>query len=74
MQCTFIPHIMLCRIGSGGFAADGVKTDSNNTADNLTSVHCLSNHTTSFAVLVDVAGGLQVSMSLVSYNIWVRDW
>ena len=30
------------------------------TVGNVTSVQCLSTHLTSFAVLVDVAGGLQV--------------
>ena len=48
------------RIGSGSFITDGVLTISNATEDGLTSVQCLSFHTTSFAVLVDVAGGLQV--------------
>lgn len=37
----------------------GVSTESNSTVDGVTNVHCLSIHTTSFAVLVDV-GGLQV--------------
>ena len=55
LTCTF--H---SRIGNGSFATDGVDTDSNNTVNGSTSVHCLSNHTTSFAVLVDVGGGLQV--------------
>ena len=52
----------LFRIGSGGFSTDGVLTASINMGDDVTTVQCLSNHTTSFAVLVDVAGGLQVSL------------
>ena len=51
---------MYCRIGSGSFSKDGVLTNSSSTEDSLTTVHCLSNHTTSFAVLVDVGGGLHV--------------
>ena len=48
------------RVGNGSFVTNGVITDSNNTQNDLTSVHCLSTHLTSFAVLVDVSGGLQV--------------
>ena len=40
---------------------EGVLTASNNTENGSTSVHCLSSHATSFAVLVDVGGGLLVS-------------
>ena len=50
-------------VGSGAFVTDGVVTDSNNTVNDSTSVHCLSTHATSFAVLVDVGGGLRVSDS-----------
>ena len=51
----------LFRIGSGGFSTDGVVTASINIEDGVTTIQCLSYHTTSFAVLVDVAGSLQVS-------------
>ncbi len=51
-------------IGTGMFVSTGVTTESNSTVNGATSVHCLSTHTTSFAVLVDV-GGLQVY--LLSY-------
>ena len=50
----------LFRIGSGGFSTDGVVTASISRRDGVTTVQCLSYHTTSFAVLVNVAG-LQVS-------------
>lgn len=65
LLCCIMLHcvtlmITLCSFGSGAFSTDGVITDSNNTAGNVTSVHCLSEHATSFAVLVDVAGGLEV--------------
>ena len=49
------------RIGSGGFSTGGVTTANITKGKNITSVQCLSNHTTSFTVLVDVAGGLEVS-------------
>lgn len=52
----FLFNFFLCRIGNGGFVTDGVRTQSNFTQNNLTTVNCLSNHLTSFAVLVDVAG------------------
>ena len=51
------------RIGSGGFSTDGLTTANISRGKNITRVHCLSNHATSFAVLVDVAGGLEVSFS-----------
>ena len=38
----------------------GVITNSQSIAGNYTSVQCTSTHLTSFAVLVDVAGGLEV--------------
>ena len=47
-------------VGSGSWVTDGVRTTNSTMVGNLTSVWCLSTHLTSFAVLVDVAGGLQV--------------
>ena len=47
-------------VGSGSWVADGISTTDNMTVGNVTSVYCQSTHLTSFAVLVDVAGGLQV--------------
>ena len=38
----------------------GVTTNGFSTFGNYTTVHCYSTHLTSFAVLVDVAGGLEV--------------
>lgn len=52
----------MIRIGSGMFVSTGVSTDRYSTIDGITKVLCLSTHTTSFAVLVDV-GGLQVLYS-----------
>ena len=37
---------------------------SSTTEDDITTVQCLSEHATSFAVLVDVAGGLKVRKNL----------
>ena len=50
----------VCSIGSGSWVTDGIRTTDNMTVGNVTSVQCQSTHLTSFAVLVDVAGGLQV--------------
>ena len=52
----FVSH----SVGNGGWATDGIRTSGLNTEGNVTTVQCLSTHLTSFAVLVDVAGGLQV--------------
>ena len=49
------------RIESGNWATAGVATDDIGIIGNLTTVQCSSAHLTSFAVLVDVAGGLRVS-------------
>ena len=49
-----------CRVGRGGWALEGVQVVSNKSGVNLTTVLCESTHFTSFAVLVDVAGGLEV--------------
>ena len=47
-------------VGSGGWSSEGVRVISNITRGNVTTVLCNSTHLTSFAVLVDVAGGLEV--------------
>ena len=47
--------------------SDGINTSSIITDGNTTSVQCESTHFTSFAVLVDVAGGLQVCL----YSMYV---
>ena len=47
-------------VGSGSWVTNGISTTGNMTVRNVTSVQCQSTHLTSFAVLVDVAGGLQV--------------
>lgn len=57
-------HLHTYRIGDGKFDTSGVVTDSNITVDGKTSVHCLASHATSFAVLVDVGGGLQVIQTI----------
>ena len=48
-------------VGKGGWVNNGVRTVSNSSTGALTRVQCASTHLTSFAVLVDVAGGLRVS-------------
>ena len=57
-------HISNNRIGNGSWVIAGVTTTDVTTSANLTSVQCVSTHLTSFAVLVDVAGGLQVLTKL----------
>ena len=47
-------------VGDGGWSSEGIKVISNITRGNFTTVLCNSTHLTSFAVLVDVAGGLEV--------------
>ena len=56
---------MAYSVGHGGWASDGIATSGIKTEGNVTSVQCLSTHLTSFAVLVDVAGGLQVCQYVV---------
>ena len=51
-------------MGSGGWSSDGIQVISAVTKGNTTTVVCSSTHLTSFAVLVDVAGGLEVSDSV----------
>ncbi len=56
---------MLCffRVGNGSWVSEGVRTveSTTNCGERVTTVQCASTHLTSFAVLVDVAGGLRVS-------------
>ena len=47
-------------MGSGGWSSEGVQVIRNVTRGNVTTVQCNSTHLTSFAVLVDVSGGLEV--------------
>ena len=58
-------HVCVYRIGNGSWATSGVKTDEIRIVENLTTVQCSSTHLTSFAVLVDVTGGLRVSYSTI---------
>ena len=51
------PH----RVGSGGWSSEGVQVISNETIGELTTVQCSSTHLASFAVLLDVSGGLEVN-------------
>ena len=53
--------MIMYRIGSGRWATAGVATEDIRVVGNVTTVQCSSAHLTSFAVLVDVAGGLRVS-------------
>ena len=57
---------MFCNsIGNGSWVTAGVTTNDvttrNTKTDSVTKVQCTSTHLTSFAVLVDVAGGLEVN-------------
>ncbi|CAI8001269.1 Adhesion G protein-coupled receptor L1 [Geodia barretti] len=61
-------------VGSGGWSSDGIQVISAVTKGNTTTVVCSSTHLTSFAVLVDVAGGLEevskeeaLGLQVVSY-------
>ena len=47
-------------VGNGSWVVSGVTTNRQTTSGNSTNVQCTSTHLTSFAVLVDVAGGLEV--------------
>ena len=51
-----------CSIGNGSFTSTGVQLIRNTSVDNTTTVLCESTHLTSFAVLVDVRGKLQVKL------------
>lgn len=57
----------LYRVGSGGWSSEGIRVISAVTRGNTTTVTCSSTHLTSFAVLVDVSGGLDVC-NLVETN------
>ena len=57
------------RIGRGGWVSEGLEVVSNTSEVNLTTVECNSTHLTSFAVLVDVAAGLEVHIYEVHYCI-----
>ena len=63
-------HMSCClhSVGSGSWVTDGITTTDNMTFGYITSVQCQSTHLTSFAVLVDVAGGLQVCSEC--HNVW----
>ncbi len=52
----------LCSVGSGSWTSKGIETINAATNGTVTSVECESTHLTSFAVLVDVAGGGQVRL------------
>ena len=63
---------MVCfhRVGSGGWSSDGIQIISSETTDNATRVVFTSTHLTSFAVLVDVSGGLKVGIDLIPQSHW----
>ena len=61
--------VCIFSIGNGSWATFGVTTDVIKTFGNLTTVQCSSAHLTSFAVLVDVTGGLRVS-SMINYHTY----
>jgi len=52
-------------VGHGSWESDGISIGSNRTDGNTTTVQCLSTHSTSFAALVDVAGGLRVCLYII---------
>ena len=58
-------HVILpssLSVGNGSWVREGVTTvnSTTNCGQSVTTVQCASTHLTSFAVLVDVAGGLRV--------------
>ena len=62
-------------VGYGNWELDGEIASDIKTEGNVTTVQCMSTHLTSFAVLVDVAGGLQVcqyvvGVIMISYMLW----
>ena len=67
-------HLVLHSIGHGSWVTDDIRTNNSMTVGNVTSVQCLSTHLTSFAVLVDVAGGLQVCSGCHDSNIILFVW
>ena len=56
-----LPLLHYSSIGNGSWVIAGVTTTDVTTSGNQTAIQCTSTHLTSFAVLVDVAGGLAVS-------------
>ena len=56
------PHFLCYSVGEGSWVTEGVTTNNTKQTDSVTTVRCSSTHLTSFAVLVDVAGGLQVKL------------
>ena len=66
----FIIWQLLCRVGNGSWVSEGVHTVESTTdcGEQVTTVQCTSTHLTSFAVLVDVAGGLKVSVKINLYK------
>ena len=58
-ECNIAQHCTHS-VGSGEWSSEGIQVISNITRGNVTTVLCNSTHLTSFAVLVDVAGGLEV--------------
>ena len=66
MRWQNIPHnyrlndVFLYSVGTGGWSSEGTQVISNTMRDNVTTVVFISTHLTSFAVLVDVAGGHEV--------------
>ena len=54
-------------VGNGSWVVAGVTTTDVTTSGNQTAIRCSSTHLTSFAVLVDVAGGLAVSAWAILY-------
>ena len=58
-ECNVAEHCTRS-VGSGGWSSEGIQVISNITRGNVTTVLCNSTHLTSFAVLVDAAGGLEV--------------
>lgn len=60
-----------CSDGDGGWASEGVAVVSNKSEANTATVVCNSTHLTSFAVLVDVAGGLEVRTESAYCMTWL---
>lgn len=61
LQLFYIVKISyLYSVGNGRWESEGITIINNMTDGNTTLVQCLSTHLTSFAVLIDVGGGLQV--------------
>ena len=74
VACPFLslPLSSPYSIGNGSWVIAGVTTIDVINSGNQTAIQCTSNHLTSFAVLVDVAGGLAVSIvtQLACYPIY----